>query len=470
MLRLVPVEIDDIAVANTATLPAAGRVPEPPRPASTELPEGLRLGHFRIDKKLGAGGMGEVYLATDVALDRPVAVKVLPSGVTSGAARERLIREARAQARIQHPNVAHIYFIGEEDGRLYFAMEHLAGQTLADRVAAGPLSVDDAIAAIRAAALGLREAQRSGFTHRDVKPSNLMSDAHGIVKVLDFGLVAAVPETADGPVDQTSLAGTPLYMAPEQAKGRPIDLRADIYALGATLYHLVSGQPPFVADSVDELLSMHATALRPRIPKKGHARTDITAIDSLIKRMMAPDPADRFQTYDELLRDLDLMSSHATRPAGAWVRAIATLIDFIVVSLLTVLVALPFSRDVNLDDSIGNALLLVYMTVTLARWGTSAGKAILELQVVAIADNGKPSLTRAFVREVAEYGPTVIASIITRIFKLDAVVPAIVAGITILALFFAAWRVPGKRAWWDRISGTQVRYRVARRPNATLLP
>ena len=468
MLRLVPVEIDDTAVANTATLAAP---PPSQRAPNDALPEGLRLGHFRIDKKLGAGGMGEVYLATDVALDRPVAIKVLPSGVTSGAARERLIREARAQARIQHPNVAHIYFIGEEDGRLYFAMEYLAGKTLADRAAAGPLSVEDALDAIRAAALGLREAQRSGFTHRDVKPSNLMSDAHGIVKVLDFGLVAAVPEAASGPVEQTSLAGTPLYMAPEQAKGQAIDLRADVYALGATLFHLVSGRPPFVADSVDELLSMHATALRPGIPKKGHARTEITAVDALIARMMAPDPADRFQTYDELLRELDLVSSRYTRPAGAWARSIATAIDLIVVTLLAVLVTLPFGRGADIDGATGNALAFVYATVLISRWGTTAGKALLELQVVSISNGDKPSLTQTFVREVILFGPTVAMSFAGHVLDVDLAIPTmIVFGLTVLALFHAAWRVPGKRAPWDRVAGTQVRYRGPRPKSGALLP
>src|SRR5690606_8304235 len=145
------------------------------------------------DRMLGAGGMGEVYLATDLALDRPVAVKVLPSSATSGSARERLIKEARAQARVHHPHVAHIYFIGEEEGRLFFAMEYVTGKTLAERVAEGPLPVEDALSLMRAAVLGLREAQRSGFTHRDVKPSNLMLDGHGVLKVLDFGLAAGAP-------------------------------------------------------------------------------------------------------------------------------------------------------------------------------------------------------------------------------------------------------------------------------------
>src|SRR5262249_6584592 len=157
-------------------------------------------------------------------------------------------------------------------GRLFFAMEYVAGKTLAERVAEGPLSADEALAVIRSAALGLREAHRSGFTHRDVKPSNLMVDGHGVVKVLDFGLAAGGGGGASsgGPIAQTSLAGTPLYMAPEQGRGEAVDHRADIYALGATLYHLVSGKPPFQADSAEQLLSMHASAERPALPRGKH--------------------------------------------------------------------------------------------------------------------------------------------------------------------------------------------------------
>ncbi|MFT3699468.1 MAG: protein kinase [Kofleriaceae bacterium] len=455
------VEIGDQAFAKTATLA------QQPRPVSHDLLSGSQLGHFKIENKLGAGGMGEVYLATDLALDRPVAIKVLPEGsATSGNARERLIREARAQARIQHPNVGHIYFIGEDAGRLYFAMEYLAGKTLAERVTTGPLTIPEALGAIRSAALGLREAQREGFTHRDVKPSNLMTDAHGTVKVLDFGIVSAAPEpvSGDAPVEQTTMAGTPLYMAPEQARGAAIDHRADIYALGATLYHLVSGKPPFAAETLDGLITKHETAVRPPVPRKGHARVAATAVDNLISRMMAPDPAKRFTSYDELIRAIDTVSA---RPAGAIVRGIAQLIDVILMSILVGGITIPFGGgDVN--GEIIFPLVFVYSTLLIAWLGTTAGKGLLDLEVISVATGGKPTLVQAFVRSGVMLGPPVVLSFVERLVGGHLVMRIAVAVAFILPfalLVFAAMGSPGKRAWWDRISGTQVRYR-----RAALLP
>src|SRR6185295_5847586 len=135
--------------------------------------------------------------------------------------------------------------------------------------------------------------------HRDIKPSNLMIDGHGMVKVLDFGLAAgALGELSHGPVAQTSLAGTPLYMAPEQARGAPLDFRADIYALGATLHHLVTGKPPFVAGSAAEILSMQQTQARPRLAAPGRPPRVLSAVDAVCARMMSREPSQRFASYD----------------------------------------------------------------------------------------------------------------------------------------------------------------------------
>jgi uncharacterized RDD family membrane protein YckC len=476
------VELDDTAEAPVAlsTTAAGPRRAE----ASNALAPGQQLGHFRIERKLGAGGMGEVYLGTDLALDRPVALKVLPDATTRDPVRrDRLIREARAQARVTHPNVGHIYFIGEDTGRLYFAMEYVAGATLGEKLAAGPLTVDDALAVVRAAALGLREAHRSGITHRDVKPSNLMIDGHGVVKVLDFGLAAGDPAVATaGPVAQTSLAGTPLYMAPEQARGEPIDFRADIYALGATLFHLVSGRPPFVADSVDQLLSLHASAERPTLPRAGKSRTVVAAIDALCSRMMAPVAADRFASYDELIRALELASTAHTHPAGFWVRTMAVGVDYMFVTILCALViqlgvvlATGSDRDVP-TGVISLPLFWLYQTACIARWGRTAGKALFELEVVELDTGRRPGWRRAAIRAAVITGIPILASWAGGLFELIELelVHKIAGWVLVLAclacvivLIHAAARVPGKRAPWDRIAATMVRYRTRQRTGVT---
>ena len=454
------------------TLSAVGPASSSSTHAGGRLVSGVRLGHFRIERPLGAGGMGEVYLATDLALDRPVAIKVLPAGVASGTARDRLVREARAQARVQHPNVGHIYFIGEEEGRLYFAMEYVAGTTLAEKIAKAPLPVDEALRVIHGAALGLREAQRSGFLHRDVKPSNLMVDAHGVVKVLDFGLAAGAPEHAlDGhvSVEQTTMAGTPLYMAPEQARGEKIDLRADIYALGATLFHLVSGRPPFHASTIDDLVTMHATAARPPVPRGANPRTQVTAVDRLIARMMAPKPDERFESYDELVRAVEIASTYYTRPGGFLVRGIASGLDLVFcVLVLSLLSMLPVIDELDINAAMFTVLAIV-QTVGVARYGTTLGKALFELEVVSI-DGSRPTLGQSLRRALGLCGFPIAASLLEwsfRYFELPGQEPTellLVVGLVVLGgmLAWASLRTPGKRTAWDQLAGTIVRYRAQR--------
>ncbi len=474
--RLVGADLDE-ALVKTVPAPATPRVvdhtetahPAAPRPESGELATGMRLGHFQIAKKLGAGGMGEVYLATDLALDRPVAIKVLPADTST--ARDRMIREARAQARVMHKNVAHIYFIGEDSGRLYFAMEYVTGETLADRTVRGPVPAEEALSLIHDAVLGLREAQRSGFTHRDVKPSNLMVDGHGVVKVLDFGLAAGTPEHAEtgGPVAQTTLAGTPLYMAPEQARGEPVDFRADIYALGATLFQLVTGHPPFQGKTAAELRTLHESAERPSIPRGVVARTQSAALDALIARMMAPRPEDRFASYDELLRAIELVSTQYTRPAGFWVRSIAHGIDML---LLTIILAVARGLLVG-DGTVPFMFYLVpalalYELVTIGRWGSTIGTALFELQVADASSGERPGWRGAFKRMLLMLGPLVALGLIE--MPLDAlsftlarnivtVVYVLVVITWIIHLLYASLRISGKRTAWDRFAGTIVRYR-----------
>jgi uncharacterized RDD family membrane protein YckC len=469
----------DEALVQTAPAPASPRIEQTAtdgarRPIGPELVAGMRLGHFQITKKLGAGGMGEVYLATDLALDRPVAIKVLPAETTSGTAHDRMVREARAQARVMHKNVAHLYFIGEDSGRLYFAMEYVTGETLADRTAKGPVPVEEALGLIHDAVLGLREAQRSGFTHRDVKPSNLMVDSHGVVKVLDFGLAAGAPEHAGsgGPVAQTTLAGTPLYMAPEQARGEPVDFRADIYALGATLFQLVCGRPPFQAQTALELRTMHESAERPTL-RGVVPRTQSTALDALIARMMAPRPEDRFASYDELLHAIELASTQYTRPAGFWVRAAALGIDMLLVAIISTLAHNLIAGNGDYSMSLyGVPFAAVLQLLVLGRWGTTIGFALLELEVVAVDTGRKPTWRAALVRTLWMYGPLIAVAWLIELATLGDVRRLVVnlgrfvyvtmMGSYALHLIYSALRRPGKRTDWDRRSGTMVRYRTSR--------
>jgi protein kinase-like protein/RDD family protein len=373
---------------------------------------------------------------------------------------------------VMHTNVAHIYFIGEDAGRLYFAMEYVTGETLADKTARGPLPAEQALTLIHDAVLGLREAQRSGFTHRDVKPSNLMVDGHGVVKVLDFGLAAGAPEHAEiaGPVAQTTMAGTPLYMAPEQARGEPIDFRADIYALGATLYQLVSGHPPFQAQTAAELRTMHESADRPALPRGVVPRMQSGSLDALIRKMMAPRPADRFASYDELLRAIELVSTQYTRPAGFFIRCVAQAADLIAIVFVLVLVhaLLVGGGDVQMA-LYGMPLLAVYELLCIGRWGGTIGTALFELQVVALETGAKPGWRRATRRTLAMFGPLLVAGWSVRATEILGG-PHLLRNILLLLYFImmvtwglhlliASLRTAGKRTWWDRVAGTLIRYR-----------
>ena len=470
-----PADASELTGGKTATAPGSSASAA----AGPGVAAGQQLGHFRIDRPLGAGGMGEVYLATDLALDRPVAIKVLPAALARDPVRrDRMIREARAQARVSHPNVGHIYFIGEELGRLYFAMEFVAGETVADRIARGPLTAEDALAIVRSAALGLREAQRSGITHRDVKPSNLMIDGHGMVKVLDFGLAAGGPGAlGNGPVAQTSLAGTPLYMAPEQARGEPVDFRADIYALGATLYHLVSGRPPFEADTLDGLLTKHASAERPALPKRSDTpRTAIAAIDTLICRMMAPSPAARFASYDELIRAIELTSVEHMRPAGFWVRSMATGVDLLIALLAALVISMALKLFVSRGVS-DNTMMLMILPIhiglgalLIVKRGRTLGKSLFELEVVDTATGNRPRLAGAMIRVGLPMAVLFLAGLVGAVlsafgYKLHGIADALLIVVSCsppLALLWASLRSLGKQAPWDRVSGTMVRYRTRR--------
>ncbi|HEU5182727.1 MAG TPA: serine/threonine-protein kinase [Candidatus Polarisedimenticolia bacterium] len=280
--------------------PRGAALPEPaPLPAAPAT-----LGPYEIRGLIGAGGMGIVYQGWDVRLNRAVAVKTLkPELAKEPGFCERFLREARAVAALSHPNVTQIYDIGEAEGRPFFAMEYLEGRPLdALLKEEGKLAPARASDLIRQAAVGLKAAAARGIIHRDIKPSNLVVTREGVVKVTDFGLAKMV--VADSGLTLTGeVLGSPNYLAPEQASGAPADLRSDIYSLGATLYELVTGRPPFDGPTPVSIILKHVREPL-RSPRQFSPDLPVPLV-TLTQRMLAKRPEDRPKDYDTLIRELD---------------------------------------------------------------------------------------------------------------------------------------------------------------------
>ena len=229
---------------------------------------GTTLSHYRITEKLGRGGMGEVYRAEDMNLPREVAIKVLPDEFADDVERlARFEREAQLLASLSHQCIATIYGLEESEGKRFIVMEAVKGQTLAQRLVKGPLTLDDTLEVCRFVAEGLEAAHDKGIIHRDLKPANVMLTPEGKVKILDFGLAKALqgePRAQDVSRFPTltsqithigMVLGTAAYMSPEQAKGRPVDKRADIWAFGCMLYECLTGKKAFQGDTNTETVA-----------------------------------------------------------------------------------------------------------------------------------------------------------------------------------------------------------------------
>jgi len=265
---------------------------------------GRKLSHYLIERHLGAGGMGEVYLAQDVALGRAVALKILHSGDTSFG--ERLRREAEAFARLQHPWIATFYEANEEGGVPFLAMEYVPGRTLRQNLGGGPMPVDRALAIAGCILEALAHAHAAGVLHRDIKPENVMVlDGQG-AKLLDFGLAKyAVVEAASDKTQtrltvQGEVLGTMGYMAPEQLRGLEIDARADLYAVGAVLHECIAGRPAFPGATATE--RMAATLGGDRVPLRGP--TIPPELETMVARALARSPGDRYPSASAFLSDV----------------------------------------------------------------------------------------------------------------------------------------------------------------------
>jgi serine/threonine protein kinase/Flp pilus assembly protein TadD len=272
---------------------------------------GQTISHYRIVQKLGAGGMGEVYLAEDHQLNRRVAIKFLPAEVASDErARQRLLREARTAATLDHPNICAIYEVGQEGDHSFIVLQYIEGETLASRLKRHLPDLREALTIAAQVADALNEAHARGIIHRDIKPENIMLTTRNQVKVLDFGLAKVLRDSSIIEADTASMLsipgmviGTVPYMSPEQVRGEELDCRSDIFSFGTVLYELLSGRRPFEAKSSAEIISAILTADPPPISRSslGHSGG---VEEELIRKCLEKDAALRYQTMDDLIPDL----------------------------------------------------------------------------------------------------------------------------------------------------------------------
>jgi eukaryotic-like serine/threonine-protein kinase len=272
-------------------------------------------GRYRLESKLGSGGMSTVYLAVDEVLDRQVAIKLLHREISEEADQlERFRREARAAARLSHPNLVGVIDAGEDDGRPYIVFEYIPGRTLKRRIQEeGRLPIDEAVAYAIEIGRGLTAAHARKLVHRDVKPQNVLIDPDGRAKVTDFGIARSLESkglTATGRV-----LGTTDYVSPEQAMGEDVDERSDVYSLGVVLYEMLTGDVPFQAETQVGVAMKHVNEPMPDVQTR---RPEVSAtVASVVDRATTKDPRDRYGTVAEMVRDLEqTLEVEAARRGG----------------------------------------------------------------------------------------------------------------------------------------------------------
>jgi len=321
------------------------------------LTSGTEIGHYKIIKKIGAGGMGEVYLAEDTNLNRKVALKFLPSHLCQDEdCRKRFTREAQAAAGLDHPNIASIHEVGEYKGRPFFSMQLVEGQSLREVIAGKDLPIDRILEIVIQICEGLQAAHDKGITHRDIKPSNILVDSHNRVRIVDFGLASI--SGSEQLTKTGSTLGTIGYMSPEQVQGKEIDHRSDLFSLGVVLYELITKQNPFKRDS--EAATLKAVSDDLPHPVARYRAEVPNGLQAIIDKALEKDVKTRYQHADGMLSDLvrvkrslesgqptisgRLVSGRALR--GWWAAAL-----IVVIAASVLIVTKPWRRDTTSDES-----------------------------------------------------------------------------------------------------------------------
>jgi serine/threonine protein kinase len=464
--------VETLTGSSDATSTGGASTVDPGRPGAPRLVDGQVWGSYRIVRLLGRGGMGEVYEAEQLETGRRLALKLLRATLRGVEDRARFLREGQLAASISHAHAVYIFGSEEIGGTPAITMELLAGGTLKDRVSAeGPMPASAAVSAVLDVIGGLDAAQAAGILHRDIKPSNCFVDADGAVKVGDFGLsISTLTRDVRHELTTASFEGTPQFAAPEQLRGEPLDVRADIYAVGATLYYLLTGRPPLEAPDLRELVSK-VSSEKPASPR--HLRRDIPrGLAAVVVRCLAKAPAERPQSYAELADLLrPYVSAHeVAAPLGP--RVVAWIADLVIFSsMIWLLISSAWTLGVPLDSASTPLRLsawswlvpVIYFFVTEGCWGASLGKRLMGLRVTSQipSESNARWWLRVGLRTAVFHVPTVIPILFL----------AATRGSTVPGVVYTANAAPNGWTWnappdaWLSLLLTILLFSTARRGN-----
>jgi uncharacterized RDD family membrane protein YckC len=461
---------------DAATMGSMASASASSAPGEPQLTDGQTWGPYHIGRLLGRGGMGEVYEAESLETGRRLALKLLRSRLEKADDRARFLREGQLAASISHPHTVYIFGSEEIEGMPVISMELLPGGTLKERIAAnGPMPPEEAVAAVMDIIGGLDAAQAAGVLHRDIKPSNCFIDGDGAVKVGDFGLsISTLARDVHHDLETGAFQGTPQFAPPEQLRGEPLDIRADIYAVGATLYYLLTGQPPFDARDLRELVS-RVSSEQPRSPRD--LRRGIPAgLAAVVLQCLAKVPGERPKSYADLAAALRPFMPSAELPAKLGLRFLAGFADGAVLAFpMMVLVLVGLSNPMRIEPSL--VISFLYGFVLESLWAATLGEMLFGLRVRSASGARAPwwrILIRTgigtavgalpilcfWVARVAGFEGWLQVQTNASLFALFSSI--LTVGVT-AAMFLTARRENGYASLYDMISGTRVRVRPGER-------